>query len=225
MKILLRTAAVLLTITICIVSPVTAATSQGLEWNLDESDRFQYQLRVEIGDNVTVDDEFTIEITDCPTIPQTVDDWREIPSLGLDMRWINGSSMTEYNETILDDIAYVGGRVGVPLGNWTLLAELFSAWYAEIPVALDQLTVIDGHYYWGVDTRSVGQLYRILYLKEDGFLAEFEVHFYISSFSAGLTVTRDALPSDIQVLFMDNLVYIAIAAVAVVIVVVAWKRR
>ncbi|TFG05251.1 hypothetical protein EU538_11555 [Candidatus Thorarchaeota archaeon] len=212
-----------------LISPVTAATSQGLEWGVDDGDQFNSQLHLETSDNQTVDEGVYMEITSTPTIPNIVTEWNDLPVLGVDLAWTNGTPMG-FSALLFSLIVAGGGRIGVPTGNWTLLSELIDDWWHDSIFAPDELTVIDNYYYWGVDAYEeqgdTETSVRLLYLKEDGFLAKYEVESTQDSDTTIITAIRDGLPSDIQVLVMDNILLIGGGlAVIVILGAVVCKKR
>jgi len=221
-----------------LISPVAAATDQGLEWGIALDDEFTYQMTfteegVELfseGLNVTV-------IETPPTIDDPLTNWTHIGSFDLNMTFYNGTSIGLYGLLFLG-LMTVGGHFAVPVGNYSLLTDLAMAesWWN------DNLTLIDNALFWGVSfSATAGEVEQTMmgeFLKEDGFLSRYSIVMSNSSIESGVTVIRDNLPVlttpttnttgtafDIVGFVTDNILYIGVGIGVLLVLVIIIKRR
>ncbi|MHA1864331.1 MAG: hypothetical protein ACTSWA_11230 [Candidatus Thorarchaeota archaeon] len=221
-----------------LISPVAAATDQGLEWGIALDDEFTYQMTfteegVELfseGLNVTV-------IETPPTIDDPLTNWTNIGSFDLNMTFYNGTSIGLYGLLFLG-LMTVGGHFAVPVGNYSLLTDLAMAesWWN------DNLTLIDNALFWGVSfSATAGEVEQTMmgeFLKEDGFLSRYSIVMSNSSIESGVTVIRDNLPVlttpttnttgtafDIVGFVTDNILYIGVGIGVLLVLVIIIKRR
>jgi len=209
-----------------LAAPAAAATSQGLEYAVKEGDRFNFLLEME-SETSSVSERLYIVVAGVPTIPNAMTVWTELMQIGFDVFWANGTAIFWM---ILPFIfypitEYVSHQICVPTGNYELLSELLLDTYTE------KVTTTNGYYYWGAKYISMDAGYAVqvtlMYLKSDGFLASYTVtHTNGTDTTFTQSMVRDGLPSDIQVLIMDNLLFIGIGVVVLVIIgVVVCKKR
>lgn len=221
-----------------LISPVAAATDQGLEWGIALDDEFTYQMTfteegVELfseGLNITV-------IETPPTIDDPLTNWTHIGSFDLNMTFYNGTSIGLYGLLFLG-LMIVGGQFAVPVGNYSLLTDLAMAesWWN------DNLTLIDNALFWGVSMSATdGEVEQTMmgeFLKEDGFLSRYSIVMSNSSIESGVTVIRDNLPVlttpttnttgtafDIVGFVTDNILYIGVGIGVLLVLVIIIKRR
>jgi len=221
-----------------LISPVAAATDQGLEWGIALDDEFTYQMTfteegVELfseGLNVTV-------IETPPTIDDPLTNWTHIGNFDLNMTFYNGTSIGLYGLLFLG-LMVVGGQFAVPVGNYSLLTDLAMAesWWNE------NLTLIDNALFWGVSFSATdGEVEQTMmgeFLKEDGFLSRYMIVMSNSSIESGVTVIRDNLPVlttpttnttgtgfDIVGFVTDNILYIGVGIGVLLVLVIIIKRR
>ncbi|MDF1540856.1 MAG: hypothetical protein P1Q69_18305, partial [Candidatus Thorarchaeota archaeon] len=215
MKRALQVMLAVLVVGMFMVTPVAAATSQGLEWGFVIADRFDYTL-------TNTEDDFSediyLNVTGMPAlaIPDPIGAWSAIPEPSIGFWWANGTSMGLYVLLFIGIIA-VGSKIAVPIGNFTHLQSLVQ------PVITGE-TIIDTSNTWGIEwsqdsTATEKFVITITYAKVDGFLAEYSMETKStlnSSVLESLSVERDSIPSpglptgDILQLIQDNILYIAI---------------
>ncbi len=212
-----------------LVSPVAAATSEGLEWGVALNDEFTFQFKV-IEEGVTILDEavnFTVEETPA-AIDDPLTDWSNLDSPDVDMVYKNGTTIG-FEGLYLLGILVAGGQLVVPIGNFTLLTELLmdSFFWNE------NLTIVNDGSNWGVrmsgteDDMAMQLL--VHYLKADGFIARYtlEATNTTSNVRSSVSLIRDGLGLDIFGLLQDNILYVGIGVGVIVIMgaVVCMRRR
>ncbi len=137
---------------------VSAATSDGLEWGINEGDQLNFIFSYE-DYNVSIKDESVyIEVSELPTIPDHINELTElVPAFGY-VYFANGTSV---NETLLT----VGGLVAaMPIGNWSYLTSLVS----EYDPPSGSVTVIDNATCWGYELDAPGASTEFTVYKIDG---------------------------------------------------------
>ena len=215
-----------------LVSPVAAATSQGLEWGVALGDSFTFTM-TNSEDGISEGIYLNITGTATLAIPDPLTDWGNIPSdTDIGFWWANGTSMGFYVLVFLGLMA-TGANIVVPTGNWTVLSSLISS-------ALTDETLTDTSSLWGVvwaDAINSTHEYRITahYSKADGFLAEYKMETAVSATDAvveSFTVIRDDIPigpgggvGDIVQLLTDNILYIGIGVVVLLLVAILIKKK
>ena len=216
-------------VTMFLVSPVTAATSEGLHWGVEINDEFTYQFTwVEEGET-TYDEGLNVTIEATPdAIPDPLTDYSDIPDVDLDIYYTNGSAPGIELFVFFGFIA-VGGYFVVPTGNFSLLTELAmeSSWWTE------NHTIINDSMVWGIrfsgeDDGNPASLY-VHYLKSDGVCARYiiETTNSTSGIRSSISFIRDGLGLDILGLLLDNILYVGIGVGVIVILgaVVCMRRR
>ena len=153
------------------ITPVAAATDQGLEWGVQNGDRFDFNMHESDGENV-VDEALYMTVTSRPSIADGISNWGAVPGVNIDVFWGNGSSMG-WAALIFLGVFFVDGEFCFPVGNWTLLTELRSS----DPDA----EITDSIFFWGFSWRGtftdpdLQTHLGVDYLKSDGFLAHYTV--------------------------------------------------
>ncbi|MHA1771565.1 MAG: hypothetical protein ACTSXS_08295 [Candidatus Thorarchaeota archaeon] len=217
-------------ITMFLVSPVAAATSQGLEWGFAKGDKWDFTLKVS---SEKIDEQIYANITNMPVlaIPDPLTSWDNIPFPTVGMYWANGTDIGLMALLFIGLVA-VGSRMTVPIGNYTLLTELVST-------KLTGETMIDTATEWGitwkVSTNSTHeQRITATYLKTDGFLAQYKWEQVISASNTvvdSISVIRNNLPSggfdfsNITQLLKDNILYVGAGVAVLVILAIVCKKR
>ncbi len=212
-----------------LISPVAAATSEGLEWGVALNDEFTFQFKViEAGE--TILDEgvnFTVESTP-PTIDDPLTNWTNLDYVDVDLVYTNGSSIG-FEGLYLLGIIIVGGGFAVPIGNFTLLTELIM----NSIIWTENHTIVNDGTNWGArmsetDDEMAMQVY-VHYLKADGFIARYTLDSTntTSGESYSVTLIRDGLGLDIIGLLSDNILFVGIGVGAIVIIgaVVCIRRK
>ncbi len=211
------------------VSPVAAATSQGLEWGIHTGDRFDFTLR---SSETGLNEQIYLNITSMPAtaIPDPLTSWGSIPDPDVGAYWANGTSMGLYILVFLGLLS-TGGKIAVPVGNFSLLTNLLA------PELIGEDFINDASV-WGVElvhelnSTHEGHI-RVTYSKSDGFLAEYILTMVVSATDEvvqELSARRNNLGGGIGIdqlvqLAKDNALYIGAAVVVLVILGVVCKRR
>ncbi|MHA1960578.1 MAG: hypothetical protein ACW99U_10115 [Candidatus Thorarchaeota archaeon] len=233
MKRALQTLLVLGITGLFLMTPVAAATSQGLEWGFAFGASFDYTLTSDMTGFV-LDEEINLNVTAMPAsaIPDPLSNWASIPDPTVGFWWANGSSMG-FLAILFFGVFQTGGHFALPIGNFTLLQSLLA------PI-LSGESYVDESNVWGVvwseDTNATHES-RITstYAKADGFLAEYKLESWNTvdnELVESIQVARDVIPAgpsgglDIVQFLQDNLLLVGGAVVALAVVcIVCLKRR
>ena len=215
-------------IVIFLVSPVTAATSQGLEWGVAQNDEFTLQFTI-VDEGVTTLDEsvnFTIG-TELSIIDDPVTTWN-FPPPSIGMIFANGTYVPPFLIYIMEiDVIDTVGQFVVPIGNFTLLSELLQA----TSLWTEDSTIVNDETRWGVHVATgdseQSTAIDVLYLKADGFLSRYELQVTntTSGVSSGVTLTRDGSGLDIVGILTDNIFFVGIGVGVLLVLVVVCMRR
>ena len=152
-----------------LMTPVAAATDQGLEWGVQDGDRFDFNMHQSDGDYVS-DEALYMTVASRPSIADGVSNWITVPGVDIDVFWANGSTMG-WAALVFIGVFFVDGKFCFPVGNWTLLTEL----RGSDPDA----EITDSLFFWGFGWRGTFidpeiQIHlSVDYLKSDGFLAHY----------------------------------------------------
>ena len=172
-----------LTTLICAI-PVSAQTDQGFEWGFAYDDVFYFMMHLE-GDGMLIDEEIYIILNDTlPVIPDSMDNWTDIPYTGILAYYSNG---TQLGIEILTFVAMY--NVHLPIGDWTLLSTLAQATHNVENFTLDPEDPFFWGYSWedddwnlsgdGFTIYSIYTIYvHVEYLKIDGFLTQYSLEAY-----------------------------------------------
>jgi hypothetical protein len=208
-----------------LISPVAAATSQGLEWGVSVDDELLFHLRIVEAGTVEFDEGLNLTVETTPSIPDPLTQWVSVPDVNVDMVYTNGTA-PGLEILILIGLIVVGGYICVPTGNYTLLAELI----ADNPLWTENHTVINDGTYFGArltvnDDNETGTV-SAKYLKSDGFLAEYSMSVTNGSgITNRATFTRDGLGFDIVGFLTDNALIVGVGVVVLLVVIVLVRRR
>ncbi len=214
------------------IMPVAAATSDGLEWGIKVGDRFDYSFKSSM---FAINEDMYMNITSMPAaaIPDPLTSWVGIPDLfaGTGFWWANGTSMGSYSAILILLIA-VGGKIAVPIGNFTHIQSLAAA-------LLTGETFVNEANVWGISwtthpSSTVDFKITATYAKADGFLAQFKMETINSGNSQVLNsteITRYNIPgggfdlSSITQMLQDNILYVGIGVGILVILAIVCKKR
>jgi hypothetical protein len=168
MKILLGISIVFI-ILLTQTSSVAAVTDQGLEWGIEVGDRFDYNVEVEFHNttmDLIIDDEMYVIINELPTIADHITSGAQLPMLHLAI-----NSYTTYwdNGTVMDSLWLDILNIGIPfmcypIGNYSLLTELFEA--SPATTIITQNTTIMN--YTVVDQPYSGNVHTMVFQKSNG---------------------------------------------------------
>lgn len=205
--------------TMLLAGTVSAATSQGLEWGIVVGDQWNFDITSTEEGVVELDEVIYVEILTRPTIPNIITTLSEVPAPTFDMTWANGTSLG-WSALIFIFLFIASPAVVFPIGNYTLLAELYNA------DVFYNGTVYDSGGYWGVDLNDFELLggssdIHVDYLKEDGVLAHWTVtntNTTTSEEVGSLTMIRQGLPSfNILDFIQENILLVGIGVGVIVI--------
>ncbi len=231
MKRALQVLVALSIVTMFIVNPVAAATSQGLEWGFAFGDKFDYTLTSTYEEGWG--EGLYLNITAMPSaaIGDPLNTWSSIPEPSLGFWWTNGSSMG-FSALIFLGIFLVGGKFAVPIGNFTHIEGLAAS-------VLTGEEIIDEANVWGIEWSqdiNATQEYRATatYSKVDGFLADYSLETWDTAENElveSIAVQRDDLPSagldlsNITQLLMDNILYVGIGVGVLILLAIICKKK
>jgi len=162
--------------------PVAAQTNQNFDWGFVWDTEFHFDMYIE-GNGMLIDEEIYFQLNETlPTIPDSMDNWTDIPWATVNSYYANGTKMS------LEVILFVPAHnLHVPIGNWPLLSTLYLD-----TLNVDNLTMdpVDPHFWgysWADDNWSYGWIHasegltlevHVDYLKTDGFLAHYSIESY-----------------------------------------------
>ena len=205
-----------------LVSTVSAATSQGLEWGIVVGDQWNFDI-TSITEGVTeLQEVIYVEVLTRPTIPNIMTSLSQLPLATLNMTWANGTSLG-WSALIFIYLAIASPALIYPIGNYTLLGELYAA------DAFYNGTIFDQGGYWGMNLNDLEFLggsadIHVDYLKEDGVLAHWTVTTTNTTSSeelGSLTMVRQGLPGFNLIDLLQNNILLIGAGVGVIVVIVA----
>lgn len=209
------------------VGPVAAATSQGLEWGIQNGDQWNFNITSETNGTTTLNEVMYFEVLSRPTIPNIVSSWAQLPTPQFNITWANGTSLG-WSALIFIFLGIATSDFAVPIGNYTLLGDL----YAD---SIYNGTVYDSGNYWGMDLDttffSEGLTVHVDYLRTDGMLAHWNVvttNTTTSQTLGKIDMVRQGLPSgasDIISLLQDNIVLVAAGVIVIVIIAAVVCRK
>jgi len=212
-----------------LISPVAAATSEGLEWGIALNDKFTFQMVFVDEGNQTINEGINVTIAEAP--PAISDPLTNLTDIG-----IFNLTMTFYNGTELGLIGFlffglflVGSHFAYPIGNFSLLTELAMAesWWNS------SYTIINNAQVWGIrlSETSGGAQATITaeYLKADGFCSSYTLQSTNTTdsvvSSVSFTRTTPGSGFDIVGFVTDNALYIGIGVIIILLLVIIVKRK
>ena len=151
------------------ISSVAAANNQGLEWGIGVGDRFDYDFDVSY-QNSTLDLVLTGEMyVIVNSLGDISDDVTSLPNIPIGSLYIDSFTTYWSNGTVMDDfwksISFMGSPfLTYPIGNWTLMTELFEAVMGTVVVTQDA-TILN---YTIVDVPTAGNLVTQVFQKSNG---------------------------------------------------------
>ncbi|MHA1938099.1 MAG: hypothetical protein ACXACD_17860 [Candidatus Thorarchaeota archaeon] len=162
--------------------PVVAQTNQGLTWGFDPGDEYHFEFHLDAED-MQIDEEIYFNSSDAlPTIPDSLDNWTDIPWVTIDAFYANGTDLG-----IIALIFLTALNFQLPVGNWTLMSSIYSTTLDVDHFALDA----DDPYFWGYSWDDADFEYgpvsvqegitifvHVDYFKEDGYLSHYSVDSY-----------------------------------------------
>jgi hypothetical protein len=218
---------------IFLVSPVAAASNQGLSWTVAKGDAFNYHMTTTGGTTGTnLNEACFMNVTDDPpAIPNSITDWTQVPNVDIDIFWHNGTSIGLYGLLFLGLLSFGTGLV-VPVGNYTLLGNVVKTYILWNSTAL---SYANSSLYWGLKytgtQTKLNTVLQISFLKSDGVLARYiiDVTNNTSHKTTDFSFIRDNLPSEgfdvVGFLQQNMLVVGGVVAVIVILGIVVCIRK
>lgn len=212
-----------------LISPVAAATSEGLEWGVALNDEFTFQFTLNEEGETAIDEGVNVTVDLSPgAIDDPLTNWSNLGFVNIDLVYTNGTSMG-FEALALLGLALVGNGFAVPIGNFSLLTELFT----DSILWTENHTIINDGTHWGARMSGVDDEMTMMvscqYLKTDGFIARYSMGLTntTSGVVDGVTFIRDGLGTDILGLLQDNilLVGIVVGVIVLLVAVVLIRRR
>jgi len=211
------------------ISPVAAASSQGLEWGFGAGDRFDFTLTSAVNG---WSDGLYINVTSVPGIPDPLNSWAAIPQPSAGTYWAANDTSVGIVALIFLGLFLVGSKAAVPIGNFSLL------WSLVNPL-LTQETQIDESNVWGIrfqDDINATHAYavEVTYAKADGMMAEYKLETVLTSNDSvveSITVIRNNIPSpgldlsNIVQLIQDNIIIVAAGVVILILLIIVCKKK
>jgi hypothetical protein len=139
-----------------------------LMWGYQDGDRFDFRV-ILAGDQLgfqDLDEMMYIEIDDdgLPTIPAIMTDFDDLPHVGADLYWANGTIS-------FDSFFSHTWKLSMPIGNWSVVSDMTETLNPAANVTLDAPDL----WFWGYSRDVVmGDVHHQVhtdYLKVDGFLS------------------------------------------------------
>ena len=138
-----------------VVTPVGAASNQGLHWGVTIGKRFDYHRVAEsVFETSPIEMDFYVIIDSLPTIVDDINTIGDLPDTpGATQFYVNGT-----------EIEGSSGWFVFPVGNWSLIVSLWQIWPAEINVTQDIISTpyLIGYNYtvsWGTTTSTHAEIY------------------------------------------------------------------
>jgi len=199
----------------------SAASNQGLTWGITEGQTFTFSVDQSIEMAIytlttSIENSYKIVmgIDSLPEIPADIDSLLDLPSVDVNFRFENGTTVAE---VIPLSIGFV-----VPTGNWTLIDELYKDVYGAIPGVTWIDTAMVYGYSMSLEELGMSYDYTFQYLKADGFL--YSINMDMESSFANTTMNFERLGG------LDTMTLIlvgggaGIAIIVIAIVVLKMKR-
>ncbi len=206
----------------------SAVSSQGLEWAVVVGDHWNYDLTT-TDEGVVDTEELYVVVNVTSTIPDIVTDLLDLPYANSTMTFANYTALDFSTAFLMVFLAFITPRFIFPVGNFTLLTELYNAddFYNG--------TVYDSGGYWGMDLNDYELLDRSTdmhadFLKTDGVLAHWTLtssNMTTSEVVGSVSMVRQGLPGlDIIDWIREHFLIVGIGVGFIIIVgAVACMRR
>jgi len=212
-----------------LISPVAAATSEGLEWGIALNDKFTFQMVFVDEGNQTINEGINVTIAEAPpAISDPLTNLTDIGIFNLTMTFYNGTELGLIGILFLG-LYVVGSHFAYPIGNFSLLTELAMAesWWNS------NYTIINNAQVWGIrlSETSGGAQATITaeYLKADGFCSSYTLQSTNTTdsvvSSVSFTRTTPGSGFDIVGFVTDNALYIGIGVIIILLLVIIVKRK
>jgi hypothetical protein len=212
-----------------LVSPVAAATSQGLEWGIALNDKFTFRMVFVDEGTQTFDEGINVTIAETPpSLPDPLTNLTGIDTFNLTMTFYNGTDLGLYGLLFLGLLG-VGSHFAYPIGNFSLLTELAMAepWWTT------NHTIVNNAQVWGVSVSGTsGDAQTSItaeYLKADGLINRYVLQSTNTTdsvvTSVSFTRTTPSSSFDIVGFLTDNALYIGIGVIIILLLVIIVKKK
>ena len=171
------------------ISSVAAANNQGLEWGIEVGDRYDFDFDVSYH-NSTFDLDLTGEMYVVVNLVGDIsDDIVALMNIPIASLYLGTFTVYWSNGTVMDDfwlgIPFMGTTfLYYPIGNWTLMAELFED---AFPTGVTQDTSILN--YTVVDVPAAGNVMSQVFQKSNGVASSMRSHVTWSDTTADVEFT------------------------------------
>jgi len=212
-----------------LISPVAAATSEGLEWGIALNDEFTFQMVFVDEGNQTLNEGINVTIAEAPpAISDPLTNLTDIDTFNLTMTFYNGTELGLFGILFLG-LYEVGSHFAYPIGNFSLLTKLAMAesWWNS------NYTIINNAQVWGIKlSETSGDAQATItaeYLKADGFCSSYTLQSTNTTdsvvSSVSFTRTTPGSGFDIVGFVTDNALYIGIGVIIILLLIILVKRR
>ncbi len=194
-----------------LVSPVAAASNQGLSWAAVKGDVFNFHLTtsgVTMGPNVN-EALFMNVTSDPPSIPNSITAWAQVPCPNVGWYWSNETAIGLYGILFLG-LLYFGTAFVLPIGNFTLIGNVIKTYTSWNSTAT---TYVNNTLYWGLkctlNQTQQNTVIQVSYLKSDGVLARYTISATNNTSHATerISFIRDGLPKWVVTPVSQTLAY------------------
>lgn len=194
----------------------SAASNQGLTWGIAEGQTFTFSVDATVEMSILTFTTSTqtaykiiMEIGNPPEIPADIDSLLELPEVDVTFKFENGTTVAE-----LVPLSFL---FVVPIGNWTLIDELYKDIYGLVP----GITWIDDASYYGysmaIDEIGMSYDYTLRYLKTDGFLYSMNIDMESSFANTTMSFVREVGLDTMTLIVVGGGAGIAIIVIAVIV--------
>ena len=211
---------------------VTAVNDQDLVWGIEVDNRFDYNVELEFQNsttNVSIDDRMYMIVNELITIHDHVTSLSHLTIFNLALGsyttfWKNGTIMDSF---WLDIMSGMNPLVAYPIGNWSLLAQIFEDAAPSVVITQNTTTMN----YSLVDIPVPGNVHEVISLKNSGVSYS---HLYIRTWDSGTTLFMNLTMIETPSVTGSNtgegdstiiLILGGGAAVAIVVVIVIMRRK
>jgi hypothetical protein len=205
---------------------VAAVNDQGLVWGVEVNNRFDYNVKLEFQNsttNVSIDDRMYMIVNELTTIPDHVTLLSHITIFSLVLGsyttyWENGTIMDNF---WLDIMEGTNPLVVYPIGNWSLLAQIFEA---SAPVVITQNSTVMNNSL--VDFPVLGNVHETIFLKSSGVVySNLYIRTYDSETTIHMNLTMIQTPTNTGVGDSTLIIIVGGGALAAVVIVMFIIRR
>ncbi len=181
-----------------LVTGVSAAQSQGLRWGFEKGEQYYFTQSVQnLGEAEPSQTDLMFICDDYPLIQDPLTDYSSLPWASFQTYFTNGSP----TDTAIGEL-----RIAVPIGNWSLLSEMFARHSANNTLpqnATPSFRIVEDNEQWGyiwewsLSSPQTNFSVQYSYSTRDGVLTQFSMGRSLMNNEAALyTITR--LPMDPQ---------------------------